>query len=277
MFAGLWSLVWAVSGFKELKLDEKNNEFPQLAPLAIVQGAIFTFTFVIEAIGLAGSVMQNVRLVRFYALGSTLSTLGVVAVGFMRTVTHWTFKDEIIRECVQVVSKGGSDTTVFGIWGQSYNYDTNDNIGFCTDQWNKDSWAEIITLIAEIVVGILFTAIAFAYWRQLLDPQSPANSFRAPSNQARGDAYPTYYAPPYSGPETAYQPTYAPPPGPPPGVDEDIKPPGYGPAGGDFMNPDDKKGEDPFADFDGPSVPRPTHWAEERDVTSSGFPHSSAK
>ncbi|EIW79789.1 hypothetical protein CONPUDRAFT_166492 [Coniophora puteana RWD-64-598 SS2] len=268
-----------VSAFKELKWDDNNN-LPKLAPLAIVQGSIFTFACAIEALGLAGSIMQNVRLIRFYALGSSLSAVAVVAVGFMRTITHWTFKGDIIEECVQVVSAGDSDTTVFGIWGQSYDYSGDNPQDFCNSQWTRDSWAEIITLLAEIVVGILFTALAFAYWRQLRDPQSPANSFRAPSSQARADAYPTYYSPPYNGPEMPYQPSYAPPPGPPPHVDADSKPPGYDLAGGDYMHQDDKKGDDPFADFDGPSVPRPTHWvdpSEERDVTSSGFPLHSAR
>lgn len=128
--------------------------------------------------------------------------------------------------------------------------------------------------------------MAFAYYRQLLDPTSPANAHRAPSSQVRMDNYPQHYNPPYNasvpnlgygynapyagGPYTG-QP-YAPPRGPPPAHDDsfippyDNKPPGYtgGDENGGYGNNDSK---DPFADFDGPAKP-----GNERDVTSPPGP-----
>jgi hypothetical protein len=138
---------------------------------------------------------------------------------------------------------------------------------FCNDTWNHYSWTYILSLLGEVILGVLFSAIAFAYYRQSLDPTSAANAFRAPSNQMRGSlggAYPQYYNPPYntSASNLAYGagPTrYAPPPGPPPAfggagynVDDAGKPPGYD--GGDYVGGfgagKDSK-DDPFADFEG--------------------------
>jgi len=82
----------------------------------------------------------------------------------------------------------------------------------------------------------MFASCAFGYYRQLLDPASVANAWRAPVRQ---DFNPHQYAPPYSGPNTypahapyppagptyggSNQGSWAPPPGPPP----EGKPPGY--------------------------------------------------
>lgn len=137
-------------------------------------------------------------------------------------------------------------------------------------------------------MACLFTSMAFAYYRQLLDPTSAANASRAPSNQARMGAYPSHYTPPYnasvpnlpygygnhnSGPYTGqpYQPQYGAPAGPPPGHDDPFappyegKPPGYS-GDGKGYGQDDKDGKNPFSDFDGQGS------GEERDVTSRPGP-----
>lgn len=142
-----------------------------------------------------------------------------------------------------------------------------------------------ISQVRTVLAG-LFTMISFAYYRQALDPTSPANFVRTPAN--RFDT-PSHYNPPYNasvpnlgyeynmpyagGPapgQQGYQPypAYAPPAGPPPQHDDyDGKPPGYvggdGKAGATYGA---EKADDPFADFDGPSRP------EERDVTSRPGP-----
>lgn len=136
--------------------------------------------------------------------------------------------------------------------------------------------------------------IAFAYYRQMLDPSSPANASRAPSSQVRRGAFPTHYDPPYNAsvPNLGYDAPYtssggyAPPPGPPPQghLDEQFAPPyehgdgklpGYGAGFGDDMKDMDTKDskEDPFSDFDGPSAPAAARMPEvERDVTSRPGP-----
>ena len=172
-------------------------------------------------------------------------------------------------------------------------------ISGCRDSWDHDSWTLIVGFLilsgkspflssilppisyvqTPTVLAVFFSILAFSYWRQLLDPTSPANASRAPSAQVRAGGYPSHYTPAYdnnyggynnsSVPNLPYQPysanrgygfserddPFAPP------YEADGKPPGYIGAGtaGDFKGED--KGSDPFAD-DGPSL------RDDRDVTS---------
>jgi hypothetical protein len=173
------------------------------------------------------------------------------------------------------------------------------NLLVCSGAWSHDSFNEIISLIIVIgkslrerkidlhltiwratVLGALFSVLSFSFYRQVLDPTSPANSMRAPSNQVRMGAYPSRYNMPEDAPTLGYDypSKYAPPPGVPPARDEGFVPPyegdrlpGYGAGVG--LAGDAKKGgydtdgkDDPFSDFDGPSRRAVTD--DERDVTS---------
>lgn len=116
-----------------------------------------------------------------------------------------------------------------------------------------------------LVLGLFFTTIAFAYYRQSLDPTSPANSSRLPSQQARRDGQSTHYNPPYDADAGNYVPVYL-----PSRSSADSKPPDY--KRGSYLSyggDKDAKEDDPFSDYDGPSVPMPTHWVEDRDGTTS--------
>jgi hypothetical protein len=128
----------------------------------------------------------------------------------------------------------------------------------------------IVSLISFAVLSIMFSVIAFGYYRQLLDPTSAANVLRAPSNQVRMDLYPSQYnpsyAPPPGVPNLGYN--YSASRGIPQDRDEafvppydDAKLPGYGAGLGLDDKADSDKRQDPFGD--GPSSP------VERDVTSS--------
>ena len=133
-------------------------------------------------------------------------------------------------------------------------------------------------------MAVFFSVIAFSYWRQLLDPTSPANASRAPSAQVRAGGFPSHYTPAYNNnyagynssvPNLPYQPyganqgyefrerddPFAPP------YEADGKPPGYVGDGtaGDYKG--ESKHDDPFADG-GPSL----NLREERDVTSRAGP-----
>ena len=104
------------------------------------------------------------------------------------------------------------------------------------------------------VIAGLFVSIAFAYYRQCLDPTSPANASRAPPAQQRmpNDQFPEHYNPPYMAYDAPQQ-SYAPPPGPPPQLN---KPPMYTDGSARYDDGKDDAtlhGDDPFADFDGPS------------------------
>ncbi|KAG1737776.1 hypothetical protein EDB19DRAFT_1716567 [Suillus lakei] len=255
----IWALAW-IASFKELQVDQ-NGAYHKLAPLSIAQGVLYSVALGIEIFGIYSLITQRAWMVRMYALLSGIAGLFVVGVGLMRCVTHFTYKSELIAECINVSMSGEVDTA-FGIWGSNpAPMDYNDASSYCNDEWNHDSWSEIVATIFEIIVCLLFTSAAFAYYRQVVDPMSPANASRAPSNQARMDLFPAHYNRPY---DPEYQPAYAPPLGPPP---SDVKPPDYSYAGGEYghgFEKDDKKEDDPFSDYEGPSVPRPLHFAEDR-------------
>lgn len=145
------------------------------------------------------------------------------------------------------------------------------------------SWQQHVSLLSAIlgskltfvsVLAAFFSAVAFGYYRQVLDPTSPVNSSRAPDSQVRTGAFPSHYNPPYNAsvPTLGYndypsQPRYAAPTGPPPNQEHDDsfvppyegKPPGYAYDGkADYGMQDNK---DPFGDN-----------GEESDVTSRPGP-----
>jgi len=281
--SALWTLLWAISLFRDISIDKHDN-FPKLATFSIVMGVMFMVTCLIEVFGVVAAMTQRLALIRTYALGSVLSCLLVVAASLMGVVIHFVYKNDLINECVDLAT---SEDAVFrfGWFGPSNHgrLTVPEADSFCGDGWNHDSWSTIVSLLIEACLGVLFSAIAFAYYRQSLDPASAANAFRAPSNQMRGGAYPQHYNPPYNSsvPNLGYgagPSAYAPPPGPPPAFasagyssDDLGKPPGYegGDYGSKFGAGKDMKNEskeDPFADFEGTSI------RGERDVTSRPRP-----
>ncbi|KAG6329598.1 hypothetical protein ID866_9491 [Astraeus odoratus] len=257
---GLWCLALAVEAWRELATDQDDN-FKKLAALAIAQGVLYTLAFLFQVFGMFAVASQRVRSIRIFTYLSALTTLFVVGVGLMRVITHFTFKSDLILECETLVQNGTVDS-LFGFWGPESGIDVNttDPATYCNDLWNRNSWAEILVLIMLIVLGLLFTSIAFAYYRQAIDPTSPVNSSRVPANQVRMDVFPAYNMP-YDAP------AYAPPPGPPP---FDAKPPQYQSRDyATYGNDKDRDGKnDPFGDH-AVMPPMPVHWAEERDAPAS--------
>jgi len=258
--SALWTLLWAISSFQDVNLD-KDNKFPHLANFSIALGAMYMLTCVIELFGVFAAITQRLPLVKAYAIASVFSGIVVTAASLMGVVVHYIDKKDIIQECT-TISTGSTLDYRFGLFGSS-SQDTltpAEAASFCQDGWDHASSTNIISLLFEIGLGILFSVIAIAYYRQLLDPTSAANSFRAPSNQMRGNLYPDHYNPPYNAsvPNLGYgsgPSAYAPPPGPPPQFSggystEDInKPPGYD--RGDYKDSERNGKENPFADFDG--------------------------
>jgi len=230
----------------------KQDATPKLATFSLVLGILYMTAFIIQTFGVVAAFTQRIPLIRLFAYLSILSAVVVVGAGLLRTITHYMYKNDLISECTALAT-GGEVVYRYGFWGPiTYDRLTPDQAKvWCQNAWNRDSWAEILSIICEIIAGSLFTVVSFAYYRQSLDPASPANASRSPSTHT--GAYPTHYNPPYNTPA----PTYAPPPGPPPGQDNDIKPPGYGSgpdydAQGRFKREKEDEGDDPFADFETP-------------------------
>jgi len=276
----LWTLFSAIGFFRSFGVDKTQN-VPQIATLSIALGALYMTVFAITCLGIVSAVTQRLVLIRMYSILAGLATLIIIATGLTRVVVHFAWKNDIINECTAL----SKDKTIvyFGFWGPIRHdvLDAQEAEEWCRSSWDHGSWSEIVAFLIISVLAVLFTALAFSYYRQVLDPSSPANASRAPSNQARVGAYPSHYNPPYnasvpnlpygynSGPYTGQpyysnQSRYAPPAGPPPGHDDPFAPPpGYTGNGKDYG--DDKDSKDPFSEFDGQS-------REERDVTSRPGP-----
>ncbi|KAK7442059.1 hypothetical protein VKT23_016334 [Stygiomarasmius scandens] len=290
----LWTLFAAVGpcigSFRSIGI-ERDEGFSKLATIAIVLGVLYMTVCLFEAFGVFAAWTQRTPLVRIYSFLSAATTLIVIGGGIFEIVVHFTMKGDIISICTQSLTGDDFVFYPFGFFGprRSGTVTASEANDWCNDAWSHDSWADIVGLLILIFLSGLFTATAFAYYHQLLDPTSVANVTRTPQNRM-GPGYPQHYAPPYDGsvPPLGYQygqppqgqppygqapygqapyGAYAPPPGPPPGV------PGYeaGADGKPAYGGDDK--ENPFADFDEPANGyRARSPDEERDVTSRPGP-----
>jgi len=247
---------------------DRTESVPQIAHLSIALGVSYLAIAVIGAFGLFAAMTQRAPLVRIYSILAAVATLIVFTTGLTRVITHFIWKNDLIKECSTLTTN--QDIVYYGFWGPVSDgvVTPQEAASWCQSSWNHDSWAEIVALLILTVLGCLFTAFAFSYHRQLMDPTSPANASRGPSSQTRVGAYPAHYNPAYvTGAPTYPQPPYAPynsggygygaereegfvPP-------YDGKPPGYI---GDGMPDAGKK--DPFADDQ----------VQESDVTSRPRP-----
>ncbi|GBE83496.1 hypothetical protein SCP_0505470 [Sparassis crispa] len=260
VIAAIWSLIWAIGSFQTISTD-KNHGQPKLASLAIVLGAIYVGVCVIEVLGIIAASVQHRFMVRVYALLSVVSSFAIVGAALVRVIVHFILKNDLISECETIV-QGDEVFYQFGFWGPTYEtkLTLDEATSYCKDSWNHDSFVEIIMLVIELLLSIFFTMIAFAYYRQVLDPTSAANvSRRAPAtvtDPALESEYPSHYNPPYLGYD-APSVRYSPPPGMPPAPYDPIaKPPdyadeaGYGVGKGLTLSDTPPKGDDPFADFE---------------------------
>ncbi|KAF7329686.1 DBR1 domain-containing protein [Mycena kentingensis (nom. inval.)] len=260
--------------FRSISIENGENA-PKLATFAIVIGALYTGLFAIEAFGVLAASLQRAGLVRLYAMASFGGIAIAAGVGIFRVIVHFTSKSDIIRVCTSLTTGARYAVYPFGFWGPSRHeiLDADDAASWCNHEYSQDSWQLIISLLFTIFLYGSFSALAWAYYRQVLDPTSVINNLRAPSHQYQTYPAPTHYNPAYGAPmpNLGYNAPYggppggfAPPPGPPP-TNRDLgsdasKPPGY--AGGQPGYGQDDK-ENPFADFDERT---------ERDVTSRPAP-----
>ncbi|KAJ7591247.1 hypothetical protein C8J56DRAFT_557847 [Mycena floridula] len=276
----LWALFDFIGYFRSIGIARQSSS--RLGTFSIILGAFYTGIFVIETFGIFAAVTQRLPLVRAYAMLSIGSALLFAAAGLTRVVVHFIAKTDIINECTGAAEGSTVVTYPFGFFGPSHHdfIDHDDAVNWCTNAWDHDSWADIVGLIISLILAGIFTMVAFAYYRQVLDPSSPANVSRVAPG--RFGAPPSHYNPPYNaavpnlgygysmpysgGPTEGYNVgnQYAPPPGPPPAAREghDAKPPDY--LGGQAGYGNDKP-DDPFADFEDTG-------RQERDVTSRPGP-----
>ncbi|KAH8112803.1 hypothetical protein DFH11DRAFT_1604030 [Phellopilus nigrolimitatus] len=266
LVSAIWALVWGVASFRDISVDK--DHAAKLEVFDIVLGTMYMVAFAVEFFGMTAAIVQKLPMIRIYAFLSLGTAVLITATELIRVIIHFAFKDTLISECI-ALAQGETITTRLGIWGQttSTTLDLEDATDFCNSSWSHDSFSEIAWFIVAGLLSLLFASIAFAYYRQMLDPTSVVNATRAPVGQA-----PKHYNPPYVGGGFGFGGApygqgmgaggYAPPPGPPPAQSQAYVPQ-YDPAklpeyesGGYLEARDDKKGDDlkggadPFADFE---------------------------
>ncbi|KIY42961.1 hypothetical protein FISHEDRAFT_54362, partial [Fistulina hepatica ATCC 64428] len=244
----LWALFrYVIAAFKSVNAVKNSNSFTMLRHFDLALGILFMAVLAIEVLGFTAAMLQRVRSVRMYAYLSVLSVLVVFAGGITATVMHFTLKSEIISQCTTMNTGDSVFVYPYGFWGPVYsgNLSAADAQDWCTNAWSHDSYSDIVSLIFTTVLAALFSVVAFAFLRQLLDPASGPNSWRSPSNQVRAQGFPSHYSPPYNGyvPNTTYNASQDLPFVPP--YDADGKPPGY--VGEGYIDTKDDKA-DPFSD-----------------------------
>jgi len=274
-----WALLSGISSFRLLAEDGSRN-IPHLRTIALILGIMYMVGFVIEVFGIIAALMQRVVMVRIYAFLSILTSVLILGGKLTQVIIHFTMKNDLINECARETT----GDTVYFTWGlfgptQRTTLNPGDALNWCRSTYDHDSWADPLGFVLDILISILFVMIAFAYYKQVVDPTSPVNSSRVPSNMFRSEGYPQQYNPPYAGGSF-----YPPPPGPPPTQGyydpsfappyDGNKPPEYGNREGDAKYSGDIKDgvkEDPFADFDGLGKVQDVSYGE-RDVTTGPRP-----
>jgi len=251
---GLWSFLWAVSSFR-LATEESVDKVPGLKTTALSLGILYTVSAITQGFGLAAVSMRKLNLVKIYAFGSVLAALCILGGSLTQVVIHYLQKKALISVCTDNTT---GDTVFYswGIWGpvSRTTLSATDAARWCDRAWNRGAWSNILSFLIELCLAAFFLYIIFGYYKQLLDPSSPANTVRV-QNQYPLGAYPQQ---PYAG-GYEHNPNFPPPQGPPPGpygqrFDQPFVPPydstklpaydGSVPKYGDTKDGD----EDPFSD-----------------------------
>lgn len=247
----VWTLLWGIDTLDDVN-DYKEDNQPKLHTFGIVLGALYLGASGIELFGLVAAGFHRKNLARINAYLSILGAAAVVGAGFIRVITHFTLKGDLIEECVKVVS-GDGVTFRFGIWGPRVHETLNASEAndFCNSAWSHDSASEIISLIIELILSFFFVLIAFAYFKQMKEVKKAKKHQNHTGGghdfDAQAQGYPSTYNPPYLAYNAPPPPVggFAPPPGPPP---PPVAP--YDPHGSKSRGIDSDSDSDPFEDFE---------------------------
>jgi len=206
ILAGIWALVWGVASFQDIGVDQQTASI--LGTFDIILGALFMAAAAIEGFGAFAAVTQRLPLLRLYSFMSLLVALIVFAAEVISVVLDFKFKNDLISEC-STANTLGSNFNGRGWWGNTAGLDAEDAQSFCNNLWNRAVFGDFAWLFVSTIVSLMFSAIAFSYYRQCLDPASTAYP-RAASDRIRMQAYSApYNYPPPAGPPP--EPEYVPP------------------------------------------------------------------
>jgi len=245
--AALWALLWGIGAFQDISVDK--DHAPRLQTFDIVLGSLYIGTCVLELFGVIAAFLRSLPLVRTYSFLSVGIALIVSAAEILLIVIHFAFKSTLINECTALATNQ-TITTRLGLWFPPVHttLDADEASQLCNNAWSHDSFSGIAWFIVSAILSLLFAAVAFGYYRELLDPMAT----RAPRQPGvnTNDNYPLQNYGQSGIPEVPYSRGYQPPQGPPPDLDEDAP---YGGAKVPSYTETDAYShskDDPFADFD---------------------------
>jgi len=244
----VWTLLWGIDIIEDVNSYQDDKQ-PKLHTFGIVLSALYFGACGTEIFGIVAAAIHKKKVAQVNAWVSVVGALAVIGAGFIRVVTHFTLKSDLISECIQVVTTGGVEFR-FGIWGPRIHETLNqsDAQNFCNSGWSHDTASEIIYLIVEIILAGFFVVITFAYAKQIKAvKKAKKHQHRDVEGEfdAAAQGYPSTYNPPYLSYNAPPAGGFAPPPGPPPtGAAYDP----HGPPKSRGL--DEDSDSDPFEDFE---------------------------
>jgi len=243
--SGLYAGIWGVSAY--LSISDDNTIARAIGTIDLMRGSLYMGVLVIELFGIFSASKQRVGYVRLYCYLSLLAALLVMTAEMMRVVSHFKYKQTVIKNCIDVVTS--TSGTCSGPFCQDTPLSSQDGTDWCNDQWSNNSFGDIAWFLVASLFALFFNSVAWAYLHQL----RTVGSLLAVGLGVGGAERRSRHSPDDISMDTYDpHPRYAPPPGaPPPLASEDmqsVKAPEYdGYNAGDYLGQSDKP---PVYDFE---------------------------
>jgi len=221
--AAVYAIIWGASAFSSLSPDKSHN-LGQLVPFDITLGSVYMAVAAIEIFGIWAAIRQSRPMVRLYVMLSLFAVVIIFGTEILRLVVHFKFKQPMIKECIAIASSNSTTDDNFGFIGSHHAHGLQlpDAMDYCNDAWSRNTFSDIAWLVFSLIASLIFSSIAYSYYRQLLDPSSLAT--RYPRRQPDGVPLDTFRSQgdygQYSqqtglgynaGPSSSQAPEYAPP------------------------------------------------------------------
>ncbi|PWN35740.1 uncharacterized protein FA14DRAFT_104839, partial [Meira miltonrushii] len=238
LFACFISLCYLVLlGIQDFKTAGQSGVSGKYKLFTIVQGVLYMAAAGIEVFGLVSTYSQKLPLARSYSFLSLIGFGAVVTSQVIGVIVIFAYKSEVISTCASYYTGAENVDNAGWFWSDNNNntpMSASDANAYCNTLWSRSRTWEIIWLLVTAILGAIFCLFAFAYARQLSDPNSVRSKLPASSQFAQQQQYGNWqggagmpYDPEaqHSYPPAPMQPnTYAPPAGAPPPPEYKVRP-----------------------------------------------------
>lgn len=217
-------------GIQDFKTSGQSGVSGKYKLFTIIQGILFMAAAGIEVFGLVSTYTQKLVFARLYSFLSLIGFAAVVASQVIGVIVIFAFKSEVISSCTSYYTGAQNVDNPGWFWSDNNNntpMSAADANTYCSTLWSRSRTWEIIWLIVTALIGAIFCLFAFAYARQLSDPNSVRSKLPASSQYGQQQQYGNWqggsgmpydpeaqhrYPPPPMQPNTYAPPTGAPPP-----------------------------------------------------------------